>query len=196
VISRYGSTMKEIQDGNLQRILIAIVSIQADHSTVGNFTSIYFDEVTLIQLVRPLQGNKVVYEEWVLQYHRENRKPDYSHSFLGLKIKGFYEEPGFGSINAELKSQIEMKDQHLVAAADMSATKHKDAIKKAIQIIPKDGGLHINNLIKERTVSCSDESHTSVVGCGSEPSAEVCIQLHQEMGQRSVDYKLGRNDQG
>jgi hypothetical protein len=50
-----------------------------------------------------------------------------------------------------------MKEQHMFAAAGMSAAKHKDAMKKAIQRIPKDGGRHIDALIQERTDACSDE---------------------------------------
>jgi hypothetical protein len=138
--------------------LIARVSILTDHSTLGKFTSTDSDEYELIQLFRPLQDNEVVYEEWVLQYHRPNRRPDYSHSFLGLKIKGFYEDPGFWVTDPELRSQTEMKEQHLFAAAGMSAAKHKDAIKKAIQMIPKDGGRQIDTLVQERTRCCSDET--------------------------------------
>src|ERR1700693_5698347 len=118
--------MKGVEDANLQRILIARVSILTDHSTFGKFTSTDSCEYELIQLFRPLQDNEVVYEEWVLQYHRPNRRPDYSHSFLGLKIKGFYEDPGFWVTDPELRSQTEMKEQHLFAAAGMSAGKTPD----------------------------------------------------------------------
>jgi hypothetical protein len=53
--------------------------------------------------------------------------------------------------------QSEMKEQYLFASAGMSPAKHKDAMKKAIQKIPKDGGHHIDTLIHERTDICSDE---------------------------------------
>jgi hypothetical protein len=115
-------------------------------------------EVELTQLFRPLSDNEVVYEEWLLQYNAPNRSSDKSHSFLGLKFKSFYEDPGFWSTNAELKSQSEMKEQHLFAAVGMSAAKHNDAMKKAIQMIPKDGGRQIDRLVQERTDSCSDET--------------------------------------
>ena len=51
-----------------------------------------------------------------------------------------------------------MKEQHLLAAAGMSAAEHKDAIKKAIQVIPKNGGCQIDRLIQERIECCSDET--------------------------------------
>jgi len=49
-----------------------------------------------------------------------------------------------------------MKDQHLLACASISAAKHTDAMKKAIQAIPKDGGREIDELLRVRTSSCSN----------------------------------------
>ncbi|KAE9379063.1 hypothetical protein N431DRAFT_397057 [Stipitochalara longipes BDJ] len=105
-----------------------------------------------------LQNSEIVYEEWLLKYNGLNRSADRSYSFLGLKFKSFYEDPGFWSIHAELRSQAEMKEQHLFAAGGMPAAKHKEAMKKAVQTIPKDGGRQIDALLQERTDSCSDET--------------------------------------
>jgi hypothetical protein len=111
-----------------------------------------------MQVFRPLLDSEVVYEEWLLEYHDLNQSADRTYSFLGLKIKSFYEDPGLWSTHAELRSQAEMKEQHVFAAAGMSPVKHQDAMKKAIQAIPKDGGRQIDGLIQDRTDSCSDET--------------------------------------
>lgn len=109
------------------------------------------------QLFRNFKDDEDVYEEWLLQYHGLDRSPDRSYSFLGFKFKEFFENPAYWTTNAELRSQSEMKEQYLFASAGMSPAKHKDAMKKAIQMIPKDGGHHIDTLIQERNDTCSDE---------------------------------------
>jgi hypothetical protein len=108
-------------------------------------------------LFRNFKDDEDVYEEWLLQYCGADRSADRSYSFLGLKFKKFFEDPAYWTTDPELRSQSEMKEQYLFASAGMSPAKHKDAMKKAIQMIPKDGGHHIDTLIQERNDTCSDE---------------------------------------
>ena len=133
------------------------MSIPPAHSALGKFAR-NSDRSVLIRTPRPLLESEIVYEEWLLEYNGHNRSTDRSHSFLGLKFRSFYEDPGFWSTHAELRSQAEMKEQHLFAAGSMSATTHKDAMKKAIQAVPKHGGRQIDELVQVRTESCSDET--------------------------------------
>lgn len=108
--------------------------------------------------LRPLEGTEVLYEEWLLEYNGLNRSPDKSHSFLGLKFRSFFEDAGFWTTNSELRSQSEMKEQHLFSAAGISNLKHQEAMKKAIQMIPKDGGRQIDMLIQDRADACSNKT--------------------------------------
>jgi hypothetical protein len=107
---------------------------------------------------RPFQETDDVYEEWLLTYHKSSRSVNRSRGFLGLRFKSYYEDPGYWLTNPELKTQGEMKEQHLFAIGGISAERHKGAMQKAIQRIPKAGGRQIDQLIQDRTYSCSDET--------------------------------------
>lgn len=50
-----------------------------------------------------------------------------------------------------------MKEQHQFAAADLSPAKHKEAMQKAIQAIPKKLGHEVDRLLEDRTEASSHE---------------------------------------
>lgn len=50
-----------------------------------------------------------------------------------------------------------MEEQHHFAAGDLSPAKHKEAMQKAIQAVPKKFGFEIDNLIESRNVASSNE---------------------------------------
>ncbi len=103
----------------------------------------------------PIQIKNEVYEEWLLRWNPPIRNVQRSWGLFGLKIKSYYEDSGFWDTNSELRTEAEMKEQHDISRANLSAAKHKEAMQKAIQAIPKEGGAHIDRLLEERSEACS-----------------------------------------
>ena len=105
---------------------------------------------------KPSTGPKPeIYEEWQLKWFPPIRNLRRSWSFLGLRIKGYFEDRGFWDTDPELRTQAEMKEQHDLASANLSPSKHREAMQKAIQSIPKYGGFHIDQLLEERAEASS-----------------------------------------
>lgn len=98
-----------------------------------------------------------IYEEWLLKWFEPARTVKNSWGLPGLKFRSYYEDTGFWESTAEYRTQGEMKEQHQFAAADLSTTKHKEAMQKALQAIPKKCGYEIDNLLEQRTAASSDE---------------------------------------
>ncbi|KAG4426171.1 hypothetical protein IFR04_000637 [Cadophora malorum] len=98
-----------------------------------------------------------IYEEWSFRWNEPVRNVNRSWGFLGIKFKSYYEDPGFWESDSEYRTQGEMEEQHHFAAGDLSPAKHKEAMQKAIQAVPKKFGFEIDNLIESRNVASSNE---------------------------------------
>jgi hypothetical protein len=98
-----------------------------------------------------------IYEEWILRWNPPVKNVNRSWGFLGLKFKNYYEDFGFWGTDPEFRTLEEMKEQEKFASADKSPAKHKEAICKVLQALPKKGGIAIDHLLEERTESSSHE---------------------------------------
>lgn len=108
------------------------------------------------------QGPQEFYEEWMLRWNEPIKNPNSSIKFLGLKLTRFYEDHGFWGTDPEFRTQGELKEQHLFAAGDLSPAKHKEMMKKAIQAIPKKGGVAIDQLLEDRIDASNHEDAKTI----------------------------------
>lgn len=104
-----------------------------------------------------------VYEEWLLRYYEPMKNPNCCLKLFGiLNVTQSYQDPGFWSTNPEFRTQAEMKEQHQFAARDLSSARHKEVMQKAVRAIPKKGGLAIDQLLEDRTVSSNHEAARTI----------------------------------
>ncbi len=103
----------------------------------------------------PAEPKNEIYEEWLLRWNPPVENVQSSWGFFGLKIKGYYENSGFWELHPELRTEAEMKEQHDISCDNLPPSKHREAMQKAIQAIPKEGGSHIDRLLEERTEASS-----------------------------------------
>lgn len=82
---------------------------------------------------------------------------DKSWGFLGLKLKSYYEDVGYWATESELRTEAEMREQEMIAGADMTYPQAQALLRKALQALPKKGGLEIDRLLNERTECTSHE---------------------------------------
>ncbi|KAH9222694.1 hypothetical protein DL95DRAFT_518262 [Leptodontidium sp. 2 PMI_412] len=98
-----------------------------------------------------------IYEEWRFRWVEPVKNVTRSWGFLGITFKSYYQDTGFWEMDSEFKTQGEMKEQHQYAAADLSPAKHKEAMQKAIQAVPKKLGYEVDSLLEARTESTSND---------------------------------------
>ncbi|KAH7360761.1 hypothetical protein BKA65DRAFT_534002 [Rhexocercosporidium sp. MPI-PUGE-AT-0058] len=98
-----------------------------------------------------------IYEEWLFRWNEPIKNVNRSWGFLGIRFKSYYEDTGFWKTDSEYRTQGEMKEQHQFAAADLSPAKHKEAMQKAIQAVPKKLGYEVDNLLEVRTEASSND---------------------------------------
>lgn len=103
-----------------------------------------------------------IYEEWLLRWNEPVKNRNSSVKVLGISFKRYYEDEGFWGTDAEFRTQGELKEQHQFAAADLSPSKHKEMMQKAIKAIPKKGGVAIEQLLEDRTDASNHEAARTV----------------------------------
>jgi hypothetical protein len=102
---------------------------------------------------------KVVYEEWLLSYHRHISIVRRSWGLLGLKVKEYDEETERWDIEPELRSQGELQSACKIAMSSMTEPKYRASINKAIKAFPEDARDLIDWLIEDRTEATNNERY-------------------------------------
>jgi hypothetical protein len=92
-----------------------------------------------------------------LRWNEPFKAVNRSRGFLGLTFNSYHVEQGFWGTDPEFRTVEEMKEQEKFAAADKSPAKHKEAMQKILQALPKKGGIAIDHLLDERTQASSHQ---------------------------------------
>lgn len=97
-----------------------------------------------------------------MRWNEPLKNPNSSTKFLGLKVTRFFEDPGFWGTDPEYRTQEEMIEQHRLAVGDLSPEKHKEKMQKAVQAIPKKGGVAIDQLLQGRMLVSNHSTSKAV----------------------------------
>jgi len=99
---------------------------------------------------------KEIFEEWTLRWNPGRKNARKSWGLMGMKIKEYYEDPGFWGIDPEYRSQAELQDAYDDMTANASEIKHRATVNKAMRNLPADARESIEGLIELREKACSN----------------------------------------
>jgi hypothetical protein len=117
---------------------------------------IYARDVTDSKSSNFLDTNEI-YEEWTFRWNVPKRGPQKSFGLFGIKVKQYWEDPGFWSTSLELRSQAELKEKYELAKSGISGPTYKASVEKAIRSLPEELRELIDVLIEDREEATSNE---------------------------------------
>jgi hypothetical protein len=135
---------------------------------------IYARDVTNSKFSQFLDTNEI-YEEWTLRWVLPQCNVDSSIGLFGIKIKKYWEEPGFWKITPELGSQAELKGKYELATSGVSMSTYKASVENATRSLPEDARMLIDYLIEDRENASSNarfkrEWHVAALQAKPKPS--------------------------
>lgn len=92
-----------------------------------------------------------------MKWNEPRRDARKSWSILGIKLKEYFDDPGFWGMDPELRSQEELRVAYEALTTNVSLSKHRTSVEKTIRALPEEARESIEGLVEDRQQASSNE---------------------------------------